>query len=251
MNIVRVKLQPAYVLHQRPYRDTSALVEAFTADYGLITLVAKGVRAAKSRLAGVLQPFQPLLISWSGRTELVTLTGCEADGARLEISGRLAMSGFYMNELLLRLLHRHDPHPALFQNYLATLAGLAQGEREERALRIFELRLLKEIGYAMTLDHLAGNGEAVEADKIYSYQIERGLTHYANAEPGGIQVLGCSLLSLKDEALHDAQSLRDSKRLMRAVLSRYLGSKPLQSRELFINLQKLRATPPIAEALEC
>jgi DNA repair protein RecO (recombination protein O) len=251
MNTVRIKLQPAYVLHQRPYRDTSALIEAFTADYGRVALVAKGVRAAKSRLAGMLQPFQPLLISWSGRTELVTLTGCEADGARLEISGRLTMSGFYMNELLLRLLHRHDPHPVLFQDYLATLAGLAQGEREERALRIFELRLLKEIGYAMTLDRLAGSGEPVEADKVYSYHIERGLTHYNASAPEGIQALGRSLLSLKDESLHDAQSLRDSKRLMRTVLSRYLGDKPLQSRELFMNLQKLRTATPAAEMLEC
>ena len=251
MNIVRIKLQPAYVLHQRPYRDTSALIEAFTADYGCVTLVAKGVRAAKSRLAGVLQPFQPLLISWSGRTELVTLTGCEADGVRLPISGRLAMSGFYMNELLLRLLHRHDPHPALFQGYFTTLADMAQGGREERALRLFELRLLKEIGYAMTLNQLAGSGEPVVADKIYSYHIERGLTHYDAAEPGGIQLPGCSLLSLHNESLHDAQSLRDSKRLMRAVLARYLGNKPLQSRELFMNLQKLRAATSVAEALEC
>ncbi len=251
MNTVRIKLQPAYVLHQRPYRDTSALIEAFSADHGRVVLVAKGVRAAKSRLAGMLQPFQPLLISWSGRGELVTLTACEADGVRLEISGRLAMSGFYMNELLLRLLHRHDPHPALFQDYLATLAGLAQGEGEERALRIFELRLLKEIGYAMTLDHLAGSGEPVETDKVYSYHIERGLTHYNAAAPEGIRALGSSLLSLKDEALHDAQSLRDSKRLMRAVLGRYLGDKPLQSRELFMNLQKLRTAAPAIEILEC
>ena len=251
MNTVRIKLQPAYVLHQRPYRDTSALIEAFTADHGRVSLVAKGVRAVKSRLAGVLQPFQPLLISWSGRTELVALTGCEADGVGPGITGRLAMSGFYMNELLLRLLHRHDPHPALFQDYFATLAGLTQVDQEERVLRIFELRLLKEIGYAMTLDHLAGSGEPVQADKVYSYHIERGLTHYNASAPEGIPMHGHSLLSLSDEALHDAQSLRDGKRLMRAVLGRYLGDKPLQSRELFMNLQKLRKVAPVAEVLEC
>ncbi|MEO5702596.1 MAG: DNA repair protein RecO [Gammaproteobacteria bacterium] len=238
MSTSRVSLQAAYVLHYRPYRDTSVLLEVYTRDHGRVSLVAKGVRTAKSRMQGQLQPFRPLLISWVGRGELVTLTACESAGLAGRIEGRLLMSGFYVNELLLRLLHRHDAHPALFDIYAATLLALEDPAQEQRALRIFEKHLLQEIGYALVLDHQADNGEALTAEKIYSYQLQKGPLCYDELRPEAIPIHGGSLLSLASEELHDSVSLREAKHLMRASLSIYLGDKPLQSRKLLNDLHK-------------
>lgn len=241
MSASRVSLQPAYVLHHRPYRDTSVLLEAFTRDHGRVGLVAKGVRTSKSRMQGLLHPFRPLLISWVGRGELVTLTSCESAGPAGRIEGRLLMSGFYVNELLLRLLQRHDAHPALFDSYATTLLALENSAQEQRALRIFEKHLLQEMGYALVLDHQADTGESLAPEKIYSYQLEKGPLSYDELRPQGIPIHGGSLLSLASEDLDDPLSLREAKHLMRASLSVYLGDKPLQSRKLLNDLQKTQA----------
>lgn len=256
MSIARVSLQPAFVLHHRPYRDTSALLEIFTPEFGRVGLVARGLRSAKSRLQGVVQPFRPLLVSWSGRGELATLTGCEADGGFIRLDGPLVLSGFYLNELLLRLLHRHDPHPALFECYAQTLqllqqpeaapqeradgavAEIAPGLTEQRALRVFEKHLLREIGYALMLDHEAESGAPIEPGEAYNYHLERGPLRCGAGVSAGVRMQGSSLLALLHETLHDASSLRESKHLMRAALGVYLGSKPLQSRELYIDFHK-------------
>lgn len=232
----RINLQPAYLLHQRPYRDTSALLDMISRDYGRISLVARGIKT--SRLRGALQAFRPLLVSWVGRTELVTLTGCESGGAARRLAGRVLLSGFYLNELLIRLLHRHDPHPRLFDIYADTLKKMEDPAEEERALRIFEKYLLQEIGYALILDHRADTGVAVEPDRLYSYRLEQGPLSYDETLPRAITVHGRSLLALANEQLNDAQSLREIKHLMRAALGLYLGDKPLHSRKLVADFQQ-------------
>lgn len=247
MSVARVSLQPAFVLHQRPYRDTSALLEIFTPEFGRVGLVARGLKAVKSRLQGVVQPFRPLLVSWSGRGELATLTGCEANGALTGLDGARVLSGFYLNELLLRLLHRHDPHPALFACYAETLHLLQQSDMEQRALRIFEKHLLREIGYALMLDHEAESGAPIEPAEAYNYHLERGPFKCGAGTSAGIPIQGSSLLALLHETLHDAPSLREAKLLMRAALGLYLGNKPLQSRELYIDFHKSRAPSPALE----
>lgn len=244
MSVARVSLQPAFVLHHRPYRDTSALLEIFTPEFGRVGLVARGLRSAKSRLQGVVQPFCPLLISWSGRGELATLTGCEPNGALVRLDGARVLSGFYLNELLLRLLHRHDPHPALFECYAQTLHLLQQPDMEQRALRIFEKHLLREIGYALMLEHEAESGAPIELGEAYNYHLERGPLKCHAGEYAGVRMQGSSLLALLNETLHDAASLREAKLLMRAALGLYLGNKPLQSRELYIDFHKSRAPSP-------
>jgi len=267
MSVARVSLQPAFVLHHRPYRDTSALLEIFTPEFGRVGLVARGLRSAKSRLQGVVQPFCPLLVSWSGRGELATLTGCEAGGGMIRLDGARVLSGFYLNELLLRLLHRHDPHPALFECYAQTLHLLQQpdidaqgraiakgsasvaggrmpGATEQRALRIFEKHLLREIGYALVLEHEAESGAAIELGEAYNYHLERGPLKCHVGEYAGVRMQGSSLLALLNETLHDETSLREAKQLMRAALGLYLGNKPLQSRELYIDFHKSRAPSP-------
>ncbi len=241
MSAARVSLQAAYVLHHRPYRDTSVLIEAYTRDYGRVGLVAKGVRTAKSRMQGLLHPFRPLLISWVGRGELLTLTSCEGAGPAGRIGGRVMMSGFYINELLMRLLHRHDAHPSLFDVYGTTLQALEDPPQEQRALRIFEKHLLREIGYALVLNCQVDTGEPLVPERLYSYLPEKGPLDYDEFRPAGITVHGGSLLSLASENLSDPLSLRESKHLMRASLSLYLGDKPLQSRKLLSELHKTRA----------
>lgn len=226
----RIFLQPAYVLHGRPYRDTSLLLEMFTPEHGRIGLVARGARGAKSKSRGLLQPFRALLVSWSGRGELQTLTAVEEASRPLLLRGENLVTGFYINELIMRLLERHDPHAHLFNVYAETLSRLAEQPEVEWCLRVFEKRLLSELGYGLLLDREADTGKLLEADRIYRYQIERG--PLSDRDAVGVSIYGRSLLSLHREELADAESRTEAKRLMRAVLGWYLGDRPLKSRDL-------------------
>jgi DNA repair protein RecO (recombination protein O) len=229
----RIQLQPAYLLHRKPFRDTSLLLELFTRDHGRVGLVARGARGQRSKLKGVLQPYQALLVSWSGRGELPTLTGAENQGAGVFLQGDALISGFYLNELLLRLLARHDPHPHLFTIYQTTLQKLIASCEVDWALRLFERDLLQELGYGLLLTHEGQNGVEVEANARYCYYHESGPQRLNNESTERLSVQGATLLALASGECHDAQLRRESKFLMREVLSRYLGSRPLASRELF------------------
>jgi DNA repair protein RecO (recombination protein O) len=233
MTATRVQLVPAYVLHQRPYRESSALLEIFTESHGRLGLVARGVRSARSRQRGELQPFRPLRLSWSARGELGTLTGVEADGPAPALKGSALYSGFYLNELLVRLLARQDPHPALYGLYAHSLHRLGVESALESTLRLFEKRLLEEIGYGLPLDFEVQYGEPVEPQRYYDYHLESGPVAVEHADAPGFVFSGASLLALAREELSDPEVLRDAKRLMRAALNLYLGDKPLHSRELF------------------
>jgi DNA repair protein RecO (recombination protein O) len=233
----RVTLQPACVLHHWPYRDTSLLLELFTPEHGRVGAVARGVRTEKSRRAGILQSFRKLLVSWSGRGELVTLGGVEEDGAALRLAGSSLLCGFYANELLMRLLPRNDPHAELYATYWSTLRQLADAREDacgalEAVLRIFEKDLLQQLGYGLQLDRTSDTGAPVQPHERYSYEIERGPVAY-NERSMGVSVHGSTLAALSTGTLQEESSLRESKKLMRAVLAHYLGDKPLHSRELF------------------
>lgn len=238
--MARVALQPAYVLHGKPYRDTSLLVEAFTPEHGRLGLMARGARAARSRVRGLLQPFRPLLVSWAGRGDLFTLAAAEEHGAMPVLTGDALLSGFYLNELLLRLLQRHDPHPGLFSRYDATLRSLAeyacQDTGLQRVLRGFERHLLQEIGYGLVLDHDVATGLPIEAEGIYRYDLERGPVRHAGGD-GAIILQGRSLIALASDTLDDTVVLRETKRLLREALAIHLGAQPLRSRELYSELK--------------
>jgi DNA repair protein RecO (recombination protein O) len=225
----RVQLEPAFVLSLRPYRESSALVEAFTRQCGRVGLVARGVQSARSRLRGVLQPFTPLLLSFSERGELGTLTGAEAGGAPAALRGEAIFSGWYLNELMLRLLPRGEPHPGLFGHYAEALGALG-GPGAAGALRLFEKRLLGELGYGLQLP------EPVERDRWYAWDPEGGLRL---AEPGPSSYHGESLRALAEETLDTEESLRDARRLMRAALRPHLGERALRTPEM---LRALRAS---------
>jgi DNA repair protein RecO (recombination protein O) len=229
-----VALEPAYILHHYPYRDTSLLLEVFSRHHGRLGLVARGARSARARWHGRLQGFRPLLLSWSLRGELGTLTGLDTRDTQPSLAGRQLLSAYYLNELLLRLLPRHDPHPGIFDVYEQSLRTL--GGHEEPALRIFEKRLLVELGYGLMLDREADSGLPIEPGVTYEFQLERGPLRCDNAAPAGILLRGSSLLALHTESFADPQARRDAKRLLRAALAIYLGARPLRTREVLRRL---------------
>lgn len=236
---MRVEQEPAFVLHARPYRETSLLVEVFSRRHGRLGLLAKGAKRRKSPLAGLLVPFLPLRLGWSGRGELGVVTGAEAAAPPHPLRGDALYCGFYINELLLRLLHRHDAHEGLYQAYAEALAALGGGSRRgEAVLRRFEMRLLAELGYALVLDRAAG-GEPLAAETRYRYEPDRGPVP-VNGETQGIVVYGRTLQALAAGRLEDAQVLAEAKRLMRGVLEIQLNGRPLHSRTLFRHLHALR-----------
>jgi DNA repair protein RecO (recombination protein O) len=230
----RVWLAPAYVLHQYAYRDTSRIVEVFTSDHGRLTLFARGANGSKSVLRGVLRPFQRLLLSWVGRTEACQLATAEIDGALTSMANERLMSGFYLNELLLKLTERCDPHPEIFDAYAACIAALCGGEGEESALRRFEKRLLDNLGYGLELSRTA-DGEPVAADGYYRFQAQRGPQPCVAEAPGAIY--GRSLVDLDAETFADARSLRDAKRVLRAALDVCLEGRTLKSREIMLAMR--------------
>lgn len=230
---VKVQLEPGYILHRRPYRDSSLLVEAFSRDYGRVGLVAKGAKRGRSPTAGLLEPFQPLLISWSGKGELSTLIGVELSGILPDLKGDDLLGAFYINELMMRLLQRHIPHPELYDCYARTLESLSTSGTLEWNLRLFERDLLQEIGYGLLLTHTADTGEVIQPQQQYCYHPERGAILYDGFDDAGVMVGGSTLLALSSGNEPDRSGLLESKRLMRRALSPYLGDKPLASRELF------------------
>jgi len=242
---MRVFQQPAFVLHTSDYRETSLLVEAYSRNQGRIGLIAKGARRAKTGLRAVLNPFQPLLLSWSGKSDLATLTAAEPDRSGLVLSGEALYCGFYMNELLMRLLHRHDPHERLFDAYQAALVRLQAGGEYDATLRVFEKHLLQELGYGLVLDREVNAKTPIEPDVVYDYLPERGPLPADGSLTGGVKIKGRSLLALAAGQFNDTQELREVKRLMRCMLAQHLGDKPLYSRELF---RRLKVQAPLEKA---
>ncbi|OGI57948.1 MAG: DNA repair protein RecO [Candidatus Muproteobacteria bacterium RBG_19FT_COMBO_61_10] len=230
---MRVNQEPACVLHHHDYGETSLLLEMFTRRHGRLGVVAKGARRAHSPLRFTLIPFQPLVIGFSGRGELPTLTAAEPAGAAPAIAGEALFCGLYLNELLLRLLHRHDPHERLFESYSEALGRLGEGRDREAALRVFEKRLLEDIGFGLVLDHDVQDGVPLQPGQFYRYLPERGPVPAHAADGEGIAVQGASLLALAREQLVDGAVLHEVKHLMRALLARHLGERPLTSRGLF------------------
>ncbi len=235
---MRIQLTPGFVLHERPYRDTSALLELFTREHGRVGMVARGLRSQKSRLRGELQPFSPLLLSWQARGELGTLTGAERQPGGAPLAGDALFSAWYLNELLMRLLPRHDAHPQLFDAYAAALARLAEDSGAPApVLRLFEKRLLQELGYGLVFEHDVESGEPVRPDCHYDYRLETGPVRVPPGQAGGFVFPGTSLLGMAQERFEDERVQKDAKRLMRAALKLYLGDKPLKTRQVLESLR--------------
>jgi DNA repair protein RecO (recombination protein O) len=238
----RVSLQACWILHHYPYRDSSLLLEVFSREHGRIGLVARGARAARGRWHNQLQMLRPLWLSWQQRGELGTLTDVDMRSRAPLVSGRQVLSACYLNELLLRLLSRHDPHPELFDHYERALARLTQAE--EQALRGFEKHLLQELGYGLLLDCEADGVTPVQAGALYEYRLEAGPVRCSSPPADGISLDGASLLALRDEQLDNPRACREVKALMRVVLSSYLGARPLKTRAVLRQLSSFEHAGP-------
>jgi DNA repair protein RecO (recombination protein O) len=249
-----------FVLHAYPYRETSLIVETFTRSHGRLVVVAKGAKRPTSAMRHALNPFQGLRLSWFGKTDLKTLKTAEHERIYPQLSGDALMSAFYMNELLLKLAHRDDPHEALFDQYELALDALSSipivseaGAKLKTiaiALRTFELVLLRELGYALQLREEAESHAPIAADADYAYVMERGPIAAARvALPRGdswqgrggdaLQLRGKTLLDMAEADFSDPITQQQSKQLMRRAINHLLGDKPLHTRQLIRELKDI------------
>ena len=237
----RVDGQSGFVLHAHPFSETSLVVDVFSRDHGRLPLLARGARRPRSAMRGMLMCFQPLEIGWFGGGEVRTMARLEWLGGIPLLSGRCLMLGYYLNELLLRMLPREDAHPALFDAYFAALQALARGGADAPELRRFEICLLKELGYGVTLDSDGESGASVQPDMDYHFLLERGPVRKVGADSTAeAQVIrGKTLLDMVADDYRDPQTLQESKLLMRRLLSHHLGGQTLQARRVFVDLLEM------------
>ena len=209
MNAATSEFEPAFILHARPYQETSQIIEVLAREHGRVGIVARGARRPSSRWRSVLQPFQAVRLSWGGRGSLQTLRAAEAASQDAPLQGLALMAAFYLNELILNFTRRGDPHPGLFMAYAEALAELRQGPDPEPALRRFELRLLAEAGQ------------------------------------GALVLSGLTLLAISRGELTDPGVLQSAKRLLRGVLAHYLDGRTLRTRQVLASMRRA----PVASQL--
>lgn len=240
MKAERAELQAAYVLHSRPYRETSQLLEVLTRDHGRLGLVARGARGPKARWRALLQPFQPLHLSWSGRGSLFTLRNAEPAAPPARLAGQRLMSAYYLNELLLGFTTRGDPHPELFAHYTAALTGLVEDESAEVPLRRFELALLNEAGYGLDAACDAQHGAPIDPEQRYVYQPERGAVPVTGDRAQQLVLTGATLKAIAAGVFRGPEDLQLAKRLLRQLLDHHLDYRPLQTRRVFAEMRAPR-----------
>jgi DNA repair protein RecO (recombination protein O) len=234
----RIQLEPAFLLHHYPWRDSSRILEFFTRAHGRVSVFARAARRGGSSLPAALQPFGELLVSWSARGEAGQLVGAERVDVAAFLTGDRLMSGFYVNELLIKLLPKHDAHPALYDAYAVVVARLHDVAADPaRALRIFEKRLLEELGWGLDLAHDAVSGAPIEPHRAYRYRIDGGAEAVDGVAEGVLVFAGESLLSLAREDLADPRCLTDARRLLRAALDQCLDGRSLRTREVMLAMR--------------
>ena len=241
-----------YVLHTYPYRETSLILQVWTEKHGRLGLVAKGARRPKSPQRAVLVPFQPLSMDWFGRGELRTLKAAEPAVPATPLAGQALLSAFYLNELLLKLTTRDDPHEGLFAAYDEAITALRALTREgkggsvEPVLRRFELKLLQELGYAVQLTHEAGSHAPIVAEREYLYVVERGPipASEGDARPDAIKLRGLTLIDLERGRLDDPTTIAQAKGLMRLLINHSLNGQELATRAMVRDLQRIDSEKP-------
>lgn len=234
---MRIDPNPCFILHCRPYRETSSMAEVFSRQEGRLTLVVRGARTTRKGGSNqaLLQPYQKVLIGWYGRGEMGTVNKLESGGIVYSLKGRRLISGFYINELTLRLLHRHEPHTDLFDAYERALSALSHGDDEQGTLRIYEKQILGAVGFGLVLDHETRSLAPLDDDTLYYYQPESGPTRELPDKNGqsSVKVHGRTLRSLAEEQFEDNRDLEEARALMRQIITGILGPKPLASRDLY------------------
>jgi DNA repair protein RecO (recombination protein O) len=228
---MKVDLTPCYILHSRDYRESSLILEVMSREYGRVSLVAKGAKRNKKHQGINFNLYQKYLMSWVSRSELGTLIDVEIASTMNSMSPQQMMTGFYMNEIVLRLLHKHESHPELFDSYDATIFELAADNTDQALLRYFEKILLQSLGYGVIFDQDQSTGSPVVAGDNYYYKLDIGPC--SDVQANGIVVSGKTLIELNNETLLDNKNKNEAKILLRSLLKQYLGDKPLASRQLY------------------
>ena len=236
MNHVRVKGEPGFVLHSRPFSESSLLLDLYSRSYGRIAAIAKGARGRKSPYRGTLRPFALLTLGWSGKGEVKTLTQGEWAGPGAALVGSGLFCGFYLNELLIKFLHRYDPHERLFERYWQCIHELLSDSDQESALRYFEKVLLEEIGYGLQLEHDQTSGEKILPAGRYRYQPGVGAFVEQTDDQSGVGIHGESLIALRAESPLSQRSQREVKQLHRAIFHNLLEGRTLVSRSVYSQL---------------
>lgn len=234
---VRVGLEAAWLLHHRPFRDTSRILDLLTCDHGRLSVVARGSRSARSKLRGILRPFMPLKVSWVARSDLGTLTGAEVAGAPVSLTGDALLAGYYLNELLIHLLHRHDPQPEIFAAYGATVRELAGGEPVASTLRTFEIELLGLLGYALEFDRESLTQQVLEPSQSYEYRAAQGPVAVEDRS-GPMIFTGRELEAIARREFGDTGVLASAGRLLRGVIAYHLDGRELKSRKVLRDIRR-------------
>lgn len=242
----RVELAPLYVLHHRPWRDTSRMLEVFTREHGRLTLFARGVRGPKSRTASLLQPFRRLLGSWSGSGDAGQLTAVEAAPVKgptgaVELPAGALLSAWYLNELLLKLTLRTDAQPTIFDLYDEALALLRAGESVPPVLRMFERRLLELLGYGIEFGSEARSGAALQPEAYYHFHPGLGFVETRAAATEGV-FAGRTLLAIAAEHWQESGVLEDARKIMRLALDGALEGRELRTRDVARAVSRRTAT---------
>ncbi len=227
---VKIDQQQAFLLHRRPYSESSLLLDFFTREHGRITLIAKGCRKKKTQAQGLFLPLKPLIISWTGRGELPILTSIEQKSHTPNPTEAVTKCGYYLNELLIKLLHRHDSHENLFDRYDETLMNLLEGGDPAADLRVFEKNLLQEIGFGLVLDRDVETGEVIKTNTLYDYWPERGPMVSKNQHGEGVS--GSTLIALESETFGSGKEKLEARRLTRQLIDLQLSGKQLRSRRV-------------------
>ncbi len=230
----RVLLQPAFVLHARPFRETSLLVDLLTRDFGRLGAIARGARSQQSRYRGHLRSFVPILISWSGKSELVSLNQLEPSGAPILLEKNSLLAGLYINELIVRLLHQHDAHPDIFDDYYVSLMALQQNQEIEPVLRRFEKNLLVALGFGFSWTQTADTLNPIVTTQWYAFHPDLGFCEKLQNYNHQTVFSGAHLLGIAQNEYSSPEVLRAAKQIMRMVMQVRLGNKVIKSRELFL-----------------
>ncbi len=234
-----MELKPAYVLHTRRFRESSLIVELITCDHGRMGVLARGALRGRGGRRALLQAFVPLLLDWRGRGELPVLTGCEAAGRPRTLVSRALYCGLYINELVLVLCERADPHSELFPAYVHCINGLAEAGNDNRrlepALRRFEMRLLDELGMGLQLETDV-EGQAIEPHRRYHYRLDTGPSRASDEAADTCQ--GETLLALRFGEFGNDRQRREARQLLRRAIDSQLGGRRLRARELFLSTRK-------------
>ena len=232
-NLSKKENQNVYILHTYPFKETSLIVDILSKDFGRISVVAKGARRPRSSLRGLLLPFQGLQATWSGLQELKTLHSIEWSEAFLNIEGDSLICGFYLNELVMRMVPKDDPYPELFNYYHKTITSLTSKKYLNISLRCFELKLLQELGYKVSLN-IDNQGVKIDPVKKYFYQADLGAS-LQRVNSSEIIVSGKTLIDMEANCYDDKVTEKESKQLMRYLINYYVGDKPLHSKKLFMS----------------